>query len=371
MALQEEIEKSSSTIHTDNYSMSFGELANLYESKEIDLHPAFQRFFRWKITQKSKFIESVLLGIPLPSIFVSQRKDGVWDVIDGLQRLSTVFEFMGILKDDQGVVRQQLRLEGTRYLPSLDNKVWDSIEGSCLDGSQRLYVKRSKIDVKIIKKESDSNAKYELFQRLNTGGTQLTDQEVRNCILLSVDKDAFESVVKLAGFPAFKSAIPLSESLVDESYDLELLLRFLVLVREPSRGLSRIGDIGEFLTNKAVELAQSKQLDEPTIVEVFYKTFTLIEQGLGEDSIKRYVASKGKFSGAISLAAFEAVVLGIGFAFWKSRDFNLPVERLQSYVKALWDDAEFLEGLKPGMRASQRISKTIPFGRRLFTGHAD
>lgn len=98
MSLQEEIDKTRKEIRTDSYSMSIGEWISLYENNEIDIHPDFQRFFRWSEHQKSTFIESILLGIPVPPIFVSQRDDGIWDVIDGLQRLSTIYEFVGILK---------------------------------------------------------------------------------------------------------------------------------------------------------------------------------------------------------------------------------------------------------------------------------
>jgi uncharacterized protein with ParB-like and HNH nuclease domain len=102
MGLNEEIAAGSRQLKTDGYPMSIGELVNLYKDGELDLHPDFQRFFRWDDTQKSRLIESVLLGIPLPSVFVFQRKDGVWDVIDGVQRLSTIFQFLGILKDPAG-----------------------------------------------------------------------------------------------------------------------------------------------------------------------------------------------------------------------------------------------------------------------------
>jgi hypothetical protein len=102
MSLQDEIEKASREIATDGYPMSIGEIINVYRDGELDLHPEFQRFFRWKPSQKSKLIESILLGIPLPSIFVFQRADGVWDVIDGLQRLSTILEFAGELKREDG-----------------------------------------------------------------------------------------------------------------------------------------------------------------------------------------------------------------------------------------------------------------------------
>lgn len=152
MSLQAEIDKNASEIYTDGYPMSIGELVNLYEGKEIDIHPEFQRFFRWTLNQKSRLIESILLGIPIPSIFVVQRSDGVWDVIDGLQRLSTIFEFIGILKGQEDTVLPAIQLEKTRYLPSLEGKFWEIKDNkSSLTTPQRLLIKRAKLDVKILK----------------------------------------------------------------------------------------------------------------------------------------------------------------------------------------------------------------------------
>ncbi len=102
MSLIEELNSARLQVHTDSYSMSIGEIVNLYKDKELQIHPEFQRLFRWTETQKSKLIESILLGIPLPSFFIAQREDGVWEVVDGLQRLSTIFSFMGELKDEMG-----------------------------------------------------------------------------------------------------------------------------------------------------------------------------------------------------------------------------------------------------------------------------
>ena len=117
--LLSQIDARSREIQTDAYPMSIGELMSLYRDGELDIHPEFQRFFRWSNVQKSKFIESILLGIPIPSIFVSQRDDGVWDVVDGVQRLSTVFEFVGILRDVNGTMLPPSSLVGTEYLPDL------------------------------------------------------------------------------------------------------------------------------------------------------------------------------------------------------------------------------------------------------------
>jgi uncharacterized protein with ParB-like and HNH nuclease domain len=164
--LQEEIDRQRQDIRSDGYSMSIGELVSLYEGHEIEIHPEFQRFFRWSDYQKTSLIESILLGIPIPPIFVSQRDDGEWDVIDGLQRLSTIYQFLGKLKDEEGQFITPLVLQGTKYLPSLENKKWEDKydEKNSLTKSQQLLVKRAKINVVIIQKESSSNTKYELFQ---------------------------------------------------------------------------------------------------------------------------------------------------------------------------------------------------------------
>ena len=86
MSLQEEIDKARGDIKTDAYPMSIGEWINLYRDEELDIHPEFQRFFRWNPGQKSRFIESILLGIPIPPIFVAQTTKGIWDVVDGLAK---------------------------------------------------------------------------------------------------------------------------------------------------------------------------------------------------------------------------------------------------------------------------------------------
>ncbi len=113
MGLREEILTQSSQIRTDAYAMSIGELVNLYKDNELDLHPEFQRVYRWTDSQKSRLIESLLLGIPIPPVFVAQRQNGVWDVIDGQQRLSTIFQLIGILRDENNKLRAPLTLHCT------------------------------------------------------------------------------------------------------------------------------------------------------------------------------------------------------------------------------------------------------------------
>ena len=131
--------------------------------------------YRWTDTQKTKLIESLLLGIPIPPVFVAQRTDGVWDVVDGVQRFSTIFQFMEELKDEKGRQIEPLVLLEAKLLPSLKGKTWKgSDKASRFTRDQQLYLKRAKIDVNVVLKESDDRSKYELYMRINTGGTALS-----------------------------------------------------------------------------------------------------------------------------------------------------------------------------------------------------
>lgn len=127
--LENEIESTQRKVKTDAYQMSIGEIVNMYKDNELIINPDFQRLFRWEIGQKAKLIESILLGIPVPSIFVFETEDGKWELIDGLQRISTILEFMGLLKDpDTGEQLPPSSLVATRYLSSLNNVVWQREE---------------------------------------------------------------------------------------------------------------------------------------------------------------------------------------------------------------------------------------------------
>jgi uncharacterized protein with ParB-like and HNH nuclease domain len=102
MSLAEQVSLARKRTFRDGYDISFGELVSLYEKKELIVQPEYQRLFRWQPTQKTRFIESLLLNIPIPPIFVFSDKQGRWELVDGLQRVSTVLEFMGKLRDSEG-----------------------------------------------------------------------------------------------------------------------------------------------------------------------------------------------------------------------------------------------------------------------------
>jgi len=384
MDLQQEIDAKRAEIRTDGYAMSIGEWISLYENNELDIHPEFQRFFRWDKWQKSRLIESILLGIPIPPIFVSQREDGVWDVVDGLQRLSTIFQFVGVLRDAKGDLQVPLLLEETEYLPSLKGVIWDTdnlsrqqalpliqvplmedenLHPKILSPAQRLLIKRAKIHVSIILKESDEKSKYDLFQRLNTGGSSLSSQELRNCILVSANHAMYDWLRELSIGENFTNCVNLTDRAISEQYDVELVLRFLVFRNLDNTILKNIGDLDDFLTKKMREMAISKEFDKEKEGRNFKETFELLARTTKEDSFRKYNAVKDRFLGGFLVSAFEAVALGIGYNLDRISNQKIDVEQK---IKQLWQMQVFTESAGSGIRASTRIPKVIPLGRDLF-----
>ncbi len=345
--------------------MSIGELISLYENEEIDIHPEFQRFFRWNHTQKSRLVESLLLGIPIPSIFVSQRADGVWDVIDGLQRLSTVFELVGLLKNDKGKALTPLVMTKTKYLPSLEGKTWDDSNGKGIGRENQLLIKRSKIDVKIILRESSEASKYELFQRLNTGGSQLSDQELRNVIMIMVDPAFYRWTARLAQDEHFQSCIALSDKALAEQYDLELVMRFLALRNLERDELRRIGELGDFLTDQAVSFAEDKRYNKKREEAVFKKTFRFLAEQLNDNTFHKFDHSKDRYSGGFLISAFEVFAIGFSMYIQDPRVTSVGIN-LNEMAQALWKDSRFTNSTGSGIRASTRIPNVIPYAREFF-----
>ena len=206
MGLSDEIKDNAKKVHTTEMKMSIGEIISMYKENEIIIRPEFQRLFRWNTEQKSRFIESILIGIPIPTLFVQQIDDGRWEVIDGLQRISTILEFVGILLDADEKLYPRLVLMKTKFLPSLDNVTYEDFKNNtnqedselAFDMETKLIFKRTALSIQIVKRESDSTTKYELFDRLNSGGTPLSGQEIRNAIFLLEQPEAILFIKKLS-----------------------------------------------------------------------------------------------------------------------------------------------------------------------------
>lgn len=299
--IDDEIVGARNEIRTDKLDISYGELANLYETEELVIRPEFQRLFRWNPTQKARFIESILLGFPTPAIFVAEDSGGVWELVDGLQRVSTILEFMGVLKDPNGKLVTASRLVKSDRKPRLP-----SIEGISfkdLSLKARLSMKRAGCRVEVIKTGSKPTMKYEVFERLNTGGSELTPQEVRNCIFRATNPDFVEWIERLSGYRPFKENLGLSEFQQNTMFDRGLILRFLT-IKNAFTDFEH--DVEPFITDYVREILENERdFDEKNEEKIFKDTFKLIGNALGEDSWRHF--RDGKHKGPLSVYVFEAV----------------------------------------------------------------
>jgi len=254
-----ELENARKAVKTDDYSMSIGELINLYRDEEIKLDPAFQRLFRWEDHQKTKLIESILIGIPIPEIFVAQKSDGTWHVVDGVQRLSTIYQLVGVLEN-----RDPLILTTCKYIPSLEQSSWKDLPVS----TQREF-KKSKIKINIILTENSDEAQYELFQRLNTGGTRLGDQEVRNCLILMVSPDFYEKLNSLKDYENFKDCLKLKDHKFEKEFHMELILRMYMgyqgVVDYRKYDLINSTLLSDFIDKETINLIKNADFDNSSL----------------------------------------------------------------------------------------------------------
>lgn len=373
-SLQEQIDTMSKSIKTDSYPMSIGELAALYKDGDLDISPVYQRMFRWDMEQQSALIESILLQIPIPPIYVYQSEDGKWNLIDGQQRLSTIFKFMGILKKDMHDVDDEETNEDlyerepltkTKFLPALEGKYWedDDPEKSLTD-AQRRYIKRSKILIIIIDKSSDSFAQYEMFRRLNTGGSHLSPQEIRNCLLVVKNEDVYRWFKTLSENEDFRNAVPISEKDADEQGYIELVVKYFVL-RYSEFEASDSENYNNFITDEILSLIDDKKIEREKDEDIFKRTFKLIFDTMGENAFKRYNPEKDTHCGPVLVGAYEAIVPGVSENI---EYYEKNHEILKKCIDDIYTSKEYNDATKRGVRPVARIKKLAIASRKLLNG---
>lgn len=217
--LDDVISEKRNSLKTDRLDMSFGELMGLYENKELIISPEYQRAFRWSIFQQTRFIESILLGIPIPPIFVAEDSNSIWELVDGLQRISTIVSFFGLLEDLP--IKNNLTLSEGEIVRELDGLSLKNISVKL-----KTTIKRAVCRVEIVRWDSKNDMRYELFNRLNTGASPLSDQEIRNCIFRAYKVNLNNVLAEIAAMPIFIELIDPSSNKKDQMFLEELVLRY-------------------------------------------------------------------------------------------------------------------------------------------------
>jgi hypothetical protein len=219
-ALQAQLDTERRMVSFDSYDMSVRQLYEMFQEEAISVPPEYQRQFVWEEARESELIESIFLGIPVPSLFMATNADSTWEIVDGVQRLSTLVHFVAEPSDILTRIgrTEPLKVKGLEKLTEFNGSTYASIPKSL-----QLAFQTRPIRVTVLNDKSDLNVRFDLFERLNTGGVSLTNQEIRNCIFRG---PLNEQLKKLAKSPNFRTVVRLKASEYQNGTAEEFVLRF-------------------------------------------------------------------------------------------------------------------------------------------------
>jgi hypothetical protein len=366
--LKKEVDDAKHTVNTDTLAISIGEISSMYQGDELNIMPDFQRLFRWSNQKKSHFIESILIGIPVPPVFVYEDENGSWELIDGLQRVSTILEFMGVLRDpDFPDKTQHSVLSATRYLSGLHNVVWDHTfvqneNEAAIDKSLQLFIRRARIDFQVLKYPSSSRAKYDLFNRLNRGGSYANEQEVRSCSMVLANPDFTRAIKDFCKEEEFKSLMRISEDDQKTQTDVEHVVRLAV---HTFRDYDGERELGEFLNDEIISVITSE--DQNHVMDTLRWTIHVLHETFGEDALIPPKEFKGAQGRKFSLRALESIAVGVARNSRKIRKKKDPCKFVRDKIEEFWKQPQAGKLSVPGQSSTRRIQKTIPFGEEWFS----
>ena len=346
--IEEIIDQKVGEVRVDGLDLSFGEILSLLSNKEVDLYPDFQRYFRWSEVQRSRLIESILLGLPIPQLFFVETENGVWELIDGLQRICSVIQFI----QPELIQQDHLRLQGCDIIPDLNDKTLTD-----LPLALRLKIKRSAVRAVVIKKQSTKVLRYSMFKRLNTGGEALSPQEIRNYqarMLGAEGVEFYEFLRKCASTADFQTCIePLAENSRDKLGDEELVLRFFAL----KNGMDLFkGSVQDWLDRYLDEVILAKRnFNYQEEGDAFNRLFSFLNSVLGDGAFVKY--RNHEPIGGLAPAYYEAVTMGtfrvLDEAIKKDR------EEVKQAIIAAVQSNEFREQVGPGANTQFKLGKRI------------
>jgi hypothetical protein len=223
----------------------------------------------------------------------------------------------------------------------------------------QLAIRRSRISVEILKRPSDNNTKYDLFQRLNAGGTQANAQELRNCIIIMVSGVYAHFLRELANYPNFRTVLAASEDQLETQRDMEYATRFLV---HTYVNYDRRLDVEEFIDESIVALASAGETQ--IAGQTFRRTFDLLNDAYGENALRRF--THGSPGGRVVLAAFECIAIGVAKNIANINTKPDPIQFVRDRIRQLWEAQDVNSFFAAGLRGTSRLQRTIPFGTAWF-----
>ncbi len=324
-----------SKIKIDRVQFSVFELKRRYDRGLICLDPDFQRNFVWKQKQKSELIESVIMGIPLPLIYLAETMEGNLVIVDGRQRLTTFFHFMD----------NKFALNGLKILPDLNGCRFSDFEEDKKKRKFATDIEDFQLVIQIIKYPTPDRVRFDIFDRVNRGGTPLNNQEMRNALYQGKSTRLLSS---LAESEQFQNATgkSISPTHMKDRYIILRAVSFWMwregkLKNSDGEEIKYRSDIEEFLGYAMEQLNRASDQEIATIQEIFLEEMLVIYDILGEDAFR--IPTENKKRRPVSMILFESLFYFFRLIMKDSE--GLDPSDITKAVQEIMEDSVFLEAL--------------------------
>ena len=346
--LEEEIEEfdDKPQIFTDKSDSEVESLVNRINRGSIVLQPDFQRYYVWDEVKASRLIESALLAIPLPTIYLSEEKDGKIYVIDGQQRLTSFVSFISG-KFPNG---QQFKLKKLKVLKDFKDKLFSELPTDVQDKILQFTIRTI-----TFLRQSGSDLKFEIFERLNTGSVALNDQELRNCIY----RGEYNLLLKdLTNNLDFKYLLNISAP-DNRMADVELVLRFASFYH--STYLKYKSPMKKFLNGDMEKYQNISKQEADDLRESFKNALQIIRSLFDRNSFKRFYMGSDNNSkdGYWEPKKFNFSLYDVLMGVLCNVDRNIAFQNLdkirEGFIDLMTSDLEFIDAIQRSTSSIQAV----------------
>lgn len=315
--------------------LSFRELVTMYEEGDL-LKPELQRKYVWSKKEASRFIDSILLGLPVPSIFLAKQENESMLIIDGYQRIMTIFDFIkGNKFQDSGKIFNLVNSE-------IINDRWRGKTFLDLTQEEQRKIRTTTIHAIIFEQKHPQNdtGMYQIFERINTSGSALKPQEIRNCIY----QGKFNTLLfELNEWDLWREAFG-SYNYDSRMFDIELILRYFAisdLKYFPEKDQNSI-NLVKYLNNYMSKYQKMDDQMKESFKTRFENMLTILNDILGDNMFKRFDYKNNSFKGRITPPMFDAISAAADFASQSGFQKNNHIDYLSKY-KELLNESEFID----------------------------
>lgn len=357
--LEEEVEtievpQDKRKIYTELGDPEVESLYGKHKRAKLVVQPDFQRQFVWDTSKASRLIESALLSIPIPVIYLSEEPDNKEYVIDGQQRLTSFFSFL----DGKFPDGSEFKLTGLKVFKELNGKKYETLPYEHLQDAIRYF----KLRTITFKKDSYKDLKFEIFERLNTGSVALNDQELRNCIY----RGPYNGLLReLSQDPDFTCLLGLKKP-DKRMKDIELVLRFAAFYH--ATYLNYKPPMKNFLNAEAEKFRNISKDDTQQLKTAFKSACQVVRSMLAKNAFKRfYKGTERNPSGYWEPKKFNASLFDILMYTFAREDKNVLYQNLDSireaFISLMTDSQDFIDAIELSTSSLHAVTKRFDIWR--------